>query len=155
MVRYSAFLGAAVALHRPDVMLLAAMPAILFWLIDALHKSFQRRFIMRGREIEGYLSSGEFDRALTEQSFGGFISPRLSRGFGEGTFLDRMHVVLNAARLPQRRHDLCVSSLLLPAFLRCSPFSLKEGGVQNSKKSIFAATFAAKSAQHYFRLAAN
>ena len=54
---------------------------------------------MRGREIEGYLSSEEFNSALTEQSFGGFISPRLSRGFGEGTFLERMHVVLNAARL--------------------------------------------------------
>ena len=30
---FTAFLGAAVALHRPDVMLLAAMPAILF-LVD-------------------------------------------------------------------------------------------------------------------------
>lgn len=41
---------------------------------------------MRGQEIEGYLSSEEFDRALAEQSFGGFISPRLSSGFGAGTF---------------------------------------------------------------------
>ena len=92
-------LAAAVAAKSPALMLSAVVPTGLFWFIDALHKSFQRRFISRGREIEVYLSSPDFTEALRERTFASFTSPRLSAQFGVGTFRTRLNDVAHSALL--------------------------------------------------------
>jgi hypothetical protein len=94
------FLGAAATLKRPELMVLAMIPVVLFWLNDALFKSYQRRFIKRGMELEAYMSSGQLDLALDEGTWGRFTLPQMSIKFEQENFPSKILRIVNAALLP-------------------------------------------------------
>lgn len=97
---FTAFLGTAATLKRPEVILLAIVPVILFWLTDSLWKAIQKNFIKRAREVEQFFASEEFDRAVAERSLASFATPLISAQFGNKTFTGRVKEVLRAGFLP-------------------------------------------------------
>jgi len=72
------------------------VPVLMFWFIDALYKNFQLKFISRSKEIEGYLSSEQFQLDFKNKSQPKLIVPLLSSQFGAGTIGDRLKDVLYA-----------------------------------------------------------
>jgi hypothetical protein len=68
-------IGVAAAQHAPQLMLLVAIVAMALWFLDALHKSFQRVFILRSREIEDYLQSPRFQEDHQLERWVGLRSP--------------------------------------------------------------------------------
>jgi len=68
-------IGVAASEHTPQLMLLVAIVAMALWFLDALHKSFQRVFILRSREIEDYLQSPEFRDDHRLERWIGFRTP--------------------------------------------------------------------------------
>ena len=49
-------IGAAYLQHLPSLLLLSSASALLFWIIEALWKTFQRAFSLRLEEMEKYLN---------------------------------------------------------------------------------------------------
>jgi hypothetical protein len=80
-------------------MVVSIAPMLLFWLMDALHKSFQRKYIIRARQIEAYLSSDSFTRDLQSDKLTGIATPRIASMFGQGTVLERLRELISAAKL--------------------------------------------------------
>lgn len=78
---FAALLAISVSQKIPSLILLAIIPIILLWIVDALFKSFQRRYILRGREIEKYLASESFITDVSNRSGGQISGPGLSRLF--------------------------------------------------------------------------
>jgi hypothetical protein len=78
---FSAILAGSISLNRPHLMLVALAPTMLFWLVDAHNKRFQRVFIDRYRQIEDYLSSERFIADAASQKLGIKI-PDISGQFG-------------------------------------------------------------------------
>jgi hypothetical protein len=61
---FTAVLAAAVTVKQPRLVLFAIAPTLLFWIFDALNKSFQDRFTRRLRAIQTYLKSPQFQEDL-------------------------------------------------------------------------------------------
>ncbi|MDW9414237.1 hypothetical protein GOB15_07155 [Sinorhizobium meliloti] len=97
---FTAFLGVAATLKRPEVILLALVPVVLFWLTDSLWKAIQKKFINRAWEVEQFIASEEFDRAVVERSLASFETPLISAQFGSKTFISRAKDVLRAGVIP-------------------------------------------------------
>ncbi len=56
-VTYSlASIGAAFATHAPQILVIAALSSLMFWLIEGFWKSFQQAHYPRIRHIEDYFS---------------------------------------------------------------------------------------------------
>lgn len=72
-------IGVAASQHAPQLMLLVAIVAMALWFLDALHKSFQRVFILRSREIEDYLRSPQYRYDHRLERWTGFRSPDTAR----------------------------------------------------------------------------
>jgi hypothetical protein len=85
--------------HEPNLMLLAILIVVLFWIIDSLFKSFQRVFILRDREIEEYLSSTVFTEDVNRRQITGIEFPHGARSFGVGSRRTRLVKVAKAAFL--------------------------------------------------------
>lgn len=49
-------IGAAYLQHVPSLLLLSSASALMFWIIEALWKTFQRAFSLRLEEMEHYLN---------------------------------------------------------------------------------------------------
>ena len=56
----SGALGYAYVNKDPDLCIYMSLPILMFWIMDGLFKSFQRKFIKRDREIRSYLRSENF-----------------------------------------------------------------------------------------------
>src|SRR2546425_816563 len=84
---------------KPRLMLLAMLVTGLFWINDGLQKSFQRRFILRSREIENYLSSIKFIDDFRKKSITGINVPQSALQFGVGSVSERFATVIEAAFL--------------------------------------------------------
>lgn len=54
-------IGAAYLQHVPYLLLLASISSLLFWIIEAIWKTFQRAFSLRLEEIERYLNDDAAD----------------------------------------------------------------------------------------------
>jgi len=93
---FSAMLAAAIALHNADLCLWTMMPIILFWLLDALFKSFQELVIDRSRKIEDYLRSKEFAADAASQMTFGFETPQIA-GLFQADNRERTAGLLRAA----------------------------------------------------------
>ncbi|RMG19489.1 MAG: HIT domain-containing protein [Methanobacteriota archaeon] len=78
---FSGFITLTVQQNKPQMLLLAAISVVLFWILDALFKSIQRVYIARYNQIEEYLISSKFADALNKQDFGDFIFPRIGASF--------------------------------------------------------------------------
>lgn len=106
---------------EPLIMLLCVIPLLVFWLVDSLNKSFQRKFIKRVNEIEEYLSSAQFENDFLKQEFTGITGPNLRKLFakrGDGT---RIKEVLAAANLRNVKYvylSLVLASLISFAYLK-------------------------------------
>jgi len=81
MAVLSAFIIASVHTEKPYLTLFSLIPICFFWSLDAMHKSFQRRFIIRSNRIEHFLRAGEFSDAVEKESFGDFHIPDLGGKF--------------------------------------------------------------------------
>lgn len=55
---FSAFVFFIAEKGKPELLGLAALSMILFWVLDAIYKSFQRRFIYRYLYLEAFLRTG-------------------------------------------------------------------------------------------------
>ncbi|TFF20829.1 hypothetical protein E3C22_18245 [Jiella endophytica] len=77
--------------------LLAIVPIIFLWYMDALFKSFQRTFVQRSRKIENYLASEQFQFDFEQRTAPRFRIPELATSFGKGTFWNRIADVLKSA----------------------------------------------------------
>ncbi|MBV8278997.1 MAG: hypothetical protein JO170_27560 [Verrucomicrobia bacterium] len=77
---FSAMLAASISLRHPQLILLAICPTVLFWIVEAVNKSFQELFIERVQEIETYLRSTVFENGVAE-SLTPFTAPRISQNF--------------------------------------------------------------------------
>jgi hypothetical protein len=53
----AAMLGAAFTLQRPELALVGTLSILLFWLVEAMHKIYQRIFIDRSYEIQEILQA--------------------------------------------------------------------------------------------------
>ena len=73
----------------PAVCMLALLPLLLLWVIDAMFKTFQRVFIVRSKEIEQYLASDEFKTDFDARN-PSFATPVLSGRFGQGSIGERL-----------------------------------------------------------------
>jgi hypothetical protein len=93
---FSAMLAASITLKNPDLLCWAPVPIILFWLLDALFKSFQERVIERSHKIEAYLRSQRFAEDAKSQAALGFETPFISSVFKVG-LPERARGVLRAA----------------------------------------------------------
>ncbi|WP_428487771.1 hypothetical protein [Rhodopila sp.] len=71
----SAILGVAFSKPMPVLVLLAVFPVFMFWLIDALNRTIQRRFLGRVIEIERYFQSEAFRWDIASDTFQQFESP--------------------------------------------------------------------------------
>jgi len=78
---FGGILAVSASIKQAGLVPFAALPIMLFWLIDALFKSFQSRVIGRSEEIESYLRSDEFRKDAAQQTSFGFVSPRLADAF--------------------------------------------------------------------------
>jgi hypothetical protein len=94
---FTAMLAVSASQKLPALMLLAILPMLMFWLIDALHKSFQRHFMRRGGEIESYLASDNFIDDVKSRTGIRIVAPTLSTMFGQGSFSARLKYVLKTA----------------------------------------------------------
>jgi hypothetical protein len=95
---FTALIAVAATQKIPGLMLLAILPALMFWFLDALNKSIQLRFISRGQEIEAYLSSSAFINDAKSQTEFSIDTPGLSRLFRKKKpFFHRARLVLKAA----------------------------------------------------------
>jgi hypothetical protein len=94
---FTAVLVVSATQRVPELMILAILPLMMFWLIDALYKSFQRRYIIRGTEIETYLSSESFVKDIELRSIAHFSSPVINIQFGSYTYLHRIGLILRSA----------------------------------------------------------
>jgi hypothetical protein len=92
----TATVGAAASIKNPDVILISIVPALLFWLIDSVNKSYQSTFTTRVHEIQDYLSSKSFKDDM-EAKVISFHSPVFATKF-ELEKLGRLKEVLGAAR---------------------------------------------------------
>jgi len=72
---FSAFVLFASKEQQPTYLIFCAAAVILFWALDALNKSFQRRYIIRYNKIEHFLRRREFSEAIKKRSFKGFNLP--------------------------------------------------------------------------------
>jgi hypothetical protein len=96
---FTAMIAISATQKIPNLMLLAMLPVLMFWFIDALHKNFQLNFILRGREIETYLASNALLDDAKWQSGISITAPDLSGSFRKRPFFDRVRRVLKAATL--------------------------------------------------------
>jgi hypothetical protein len=69
----SAVLVIAANQKHPALMLFGPFPVAMFWLLDGLHKAFQRQFIERSRELEKYIST-ELDAEFKSGALA-FVAP--------------------------------------------------------------------------------
>jgi len=92
----TATVGAAASIKNPDIILISIVPALLFWLIDSVNKSYQSTFTTRVHEIQDYLSSKSFKDDM-EAKVISFRSPVFATKFELGK-LGRLKEVLGAAR---------------------------------------------------------
>ncbi|WP_104840062.1 hypothetical protein [Sinorhizobium fredii] len=97
---FTAFLGIAATLRRPEVILLGLVPVALFWLTDGLWKAVQKKFINRAWDVEQFIASEEFDRAVAEKSLVAFETPLMSVQFDKKRFISRVKDVLCAGLIP-------------------------------------------------------
>jgi hypothetical protein len=65
---FSAFVIFAVKEKQPQNLLLCALAVLLFWVLDALFKSFQRAFIIRYNKVEHVLRK-DLPTAVEKRSF--------------------------------------------------------------------------------------
>lgn len=65
----------------------------LFWLIESIFKSIQGIFIQRSNEIESFLKSDAFEKAIEKENFGEFIIPDTGRKFAV-RYLDKWKDIL-------------------------------------------------------------
>lgn len=107
---FTAMIAVAATQKLPALMLLAMLPVLMFWFIDALHKNFQRNFIFRNREIESYLSSDAIIEDAKLRSGLSIVAPAMSSQFGKASFFHRLKLVLKAAAL---RNVVVIYSALL------------------------------------------
>jgi hypothetical protein len=92
----TATVGAAASLRNPNIILISVVPALLFWLIDSVNKSYQGTFTTRVQEIQEYLSSSGFKEDSEANSIS-FCSPAFAGRFELGK-LGRTRAVLQGAR---------------------------------------------------------
>jgi uncharacterized membrane protein len=78
---FAAVLSASVSLKSPSLVLFTIAPTLLFWIVDALNKSFQEVFIERARNIEAYLQSKQFEADIEGDKSLGFATPQISQNF--------------------------------------------------------------------------
>lgn len=71
----SAILALAVTQASPILALFGIVPALMFWLIDAINRTFQRRFLVRAIAIEAYFRFDDFRLDLENSTFQRFLSP--------------------------------------------------------------------------------
>jgi uncharacterized membrane protein len=129
----TAMLSASASTKYPDLMLFAMLPVLLFWFVDALHKSFQRRFILRTRELENYLSGKTFLEDLDARTIS-FHSPAISAGFGKGKFLSRLSYVMKTTML--RNVAVVYVSMLIFCAIAYMAISLAVGQGSNSNSAL-------------------
>jgi hypothetical protein len=72
---FSAFVLFAAKEEQPKYLIFCGIAIVLFWALDALNKSFQRRYIIRYNKIEHFLRRREFSEAVKNRSFKGFNLP--------------------------------------------------------------------------------
>lgn len=95
---FTAMLAVAATQGKPALMLLAIIPTMMFWLIEAFHKSFQRLYILRTREIEYYLASETFRQDAAAQTAMQFRTPTTSERFHGRLRWDRLRDIVHVAR---------------------------------------------------------
>lgn len=78
---FSGFIFFGVKESEPILFFVGSMSVILFWVLDAIYKKFQRKFIVRHNRIEHFLRTDEFSKALEKRSFHGFHIPDFSGRF--------------------------------------------------------------------------
>jgi hypothetical protein len=91
-------LSISVSQKTPHLVLFNIIPVLLFWIMDALNKNFQRKFIFRSKAIEEYLSGDDFKEDIQSRKFR-FETPNLSNQFRKGTFIERIKDVYSSALL--------------------------------------------------------
>lgn len=94
---FTAILAVSVTQKLPVLMLFATIPIVLFWIIDAVNRTFQRRFLVRGRTIEVYLNSQDFQSDFQERTFRHFDAPKISMSFSGGSLSTNIASVWRAA----------------------------------------------------------
>lgn len=72
---FSAFAFFAARERTPIYLGIGALTVVLFWGLEAFFKSFQRKFILRSNEIERFLRSDAFSKAIEKRDFGDFTIP--------------------------------------------------------------------------------
>ncbi|HEY4942411.1 MAG TPA: hypothetical protein VII56_13370 [Rhizomicrobium sp.] len=93
---FGGMLAVSATATKPWLIPYAAIPIVLFWLIDALFKSFQHRVIRRSLDIEAYLRSSGFSEDAARQTTFDFETPKLASSFST-TFYDRCRELAIAA----------------------------------------------------------
>ncbi|MDP2698347.1 hypothetical protein [Thalassospira sp.] len=79
---FSAFVIVSLHTKQPILSLVAILPICSFWLMEAMQKNFQHRFIRRKARIENYLQSKNFSKAISERVFDQFEIPDMSNRIG-------------------------------------------------------------------------
>ena len=78
---FSAIILFAVNKQKPLLYLFRIASVLSFWLIDALYRSTQNLLISQYRKIETFLRGDDFEKAMTEHSFGDFPVLYFQEGF--------------------------------------------------------------------------
>lgn len=78
---FSAFITFAADKDKPVFLIYCGISIMLFWLLDSIYKSIQRIYISRYNEIESFLKSSDFDKAIKEESFDCFQVVNTGSGF--------------------------------------------------------------------------
>jgi len=74
---FSAFIFFSAQAKQPIYLIFCALSVMLFWLVEAIFRRYQRSFIYRYTQIEQFLQSQEFAQAVAERSFKNFVIPNL------------------------------------------------------------------------------
>ena len=108
--------------NEPTIMLLCTIPLAIFWLVDSLNKSIQRKFIHRVNEIEKYLSSTNFEEDYAKQELLGIVAPTLRTSFENRSAMTQLKELAEAANLRNVKYvywSLILSSLASFIYLQC------------------------------------
>jgi hypothetical protein len=78
---FTAVLAAAITIRQPNLVLFSIVPTLLFFVVDALNKSFQGRYVLRVRAIQRYLNSLDFQNDLQANELLHFETPTMALEF--------------------------------------------------------------------------
>jgi len=81
---FSAVVLFSAQVEKPTYLILCVVSTLLFWMLDAVFKAIQKAYTLRYNEIEKFLQSDKFNKALAERSLDGFVTPDIASGFSRG-----------------------------------------------------------------------